>query len=415
MIGLTVVAAAIAVHEALRERFAASIFTGPMLMVGLGLLLSSQLLGVVSLDIDETSAQIVLKATLVILLFTEASEMDARVVRSEAGLSVRLLLAAMPLAFVFGTIAAAVMLGVLSLWEAAVLAVLLAPTHAALGQAVVSNPAVPGTVRRSLIVESGLNDGLAVPFGFIFASVGEILAQESTAADGIGFLLQQIGIGAGTGVAVGWIGGIALSHAAQRTWGSSASLQVSFVALAGVAFAAAEWLGGNGFISVWIAGLAFAIAARPILHVQGFAARSGELLTLLSFFMFGVAILPATFDTNQWEWVGCGLVSLLVVRTVAVALSMIGSRLRLPTVAFLGWFRPRGIASLIIAILVGQKFDLPSIDAILNIVVITVACSVVLHGLTAWPGSQRYGRWIADVGLGLLARYEERTTPTTES
>jgi NhaP-type Na+/H+ or K+/H+ antiporter len=189
---------------------------------------------------------------------------------------------------------------------------------------------------------------------------------------------------------------------------------VSFVALAGVAFAAAEWLGGNGFISAWIAGLAFAIAVRRNLHVQDFAARSGEVLTLLSFFIFGVAILPATFDTIRWEWVGYGLVSLLVVRTVAVALSMIGSRLRLPTVAFLGWFGPRGIASLIIAILVGQKFDLPNIDAILNIVVITVACSVVLHGLTAWPGSQRYGRWIAAVGLGPLARYEEPSTPTTE-
>jgi len=405
VLGLVVVSAGVVAYAAMRKRLSTTILTGPLLFLGLGLVLSSKVLGVVDLDLDATAAQVILKATLVIILFTEASELDARKLRSEAVLDVRLLAFAMPLAIIVGAVVAAAVFGAFNVWEAAVLAALLAPTDAALGQPVVTNPRVPGPVRRSLVVEAGLNDGLAVPFAFAFAAAGEILADETTVADGLVFLAQQVGLGTLVGIAVGFLGGWLLVWTTSRDWGTNASIQLAFVALAGVAFAAAEGIGGNGFISAWVAGLSYAIATDRSLHCDSFAARSGDLLTLLSFFMFGVAILPTTLSRVQPEWVLYALASLVAIRPIAVGASLVGSGLRLPTVAYLGWFGPRGIASLILALLVAKQFALDNVALVLDIVTITVALSVVLHGVSAWPGSQAYADWIKSNGMGPLERY----------
>jgi NhaP-type Na+/H+ or K+/H+ antiporter len=298
------------------------------------------------------------------------------------------------------------LLGVLSIWEAAVLGALLAPTDAALGQPVVSNPDVPGPVRRSLIVEAGLNDGLAVPFAFAFAAAGEIFAAETTVADGLLFLVQQVGIGVVVGAAVGWLGGKGLLIASQRGLATSTAIEIAFLALAGVSFAAAEWLHGNGFISAWVAGLLFAVATEHQLEARAFAMRAGDLLTLLSFFLFGVAVLPVTLDRIEGAWILYALASLVLIRPIAVSLSMLGSRLRFPTIAYLGWFGPRGIASLILVLLVEKQFDLAGIETVIDVVTVTVALSVVLHGATAWRGSEMYAEWIQRHGLGPLKRYE---------
>jgi NhaP-type Na+/H+ or K+/H+ antiporter len=295
---------------------------------------------------------------------------------------------------ILGTVAAALTFDGIGIWEAAVVAALLAPTDAALGVPVVSNERVPARIRRSLIVEAGLNDGLAVPFAFAFAAAGEVFTSNATGADAVTFLVEQIVFGLVVGIIVGAVGAKILSHTLGRGWASSASVQVAFIALAGLAYAAAELIHGNGFISAWVAGLAFAFVARGAIHPQGFAERSGELLTLASFFVFGVVMLAPTLSRIEASWVIYGLVSLALIRPASVALSMIGSGLRTPTVAYIGWFGPRGLASLILAVLILKDFTLENIDVIIDVVSITVGLSVLLHGISAWAGSQAYADWI---------------------
>jgi NhaP-type Na+/H+ or K+/H+ antiporter len=402
MLGLTIVAAAVAIYAAFQSRLRTTIVGGPLVFVILGLALSSEGLGVLDLDIDTGIVTILLKATLVILLFTEASELKPRRMRGEISIPGRLLGIGMPFVMILGTVAAALIFDGIGIWEAAVVAALLAPTDAALGVPVVSNKRVPVRIRRSLIVESGLNDGLAVPFAFAFAAAGEVFTSDATGADAFTFLVEQIGFGLVVGFIVGAAGAKILKETSDRGWTSSASIQIAFIALAGLAYAAAELIHGNGFISAWVAGLVFAFTARDAIHPQGFAARSGELLTLASFFVFGVVMLAPALSRVEASWVIYGLASLALIRPASVAVSMIGSGLRPPTVAYMGWFGPRGIASLILAVLVLKDFTLENIDAILDIVSITVGLSVLLHGISAWPGSQAYANWFAKIEPGAL-------------
>jgi len=398
MLGLTIVAAAVAIYAAIQSRLRTTILSGPLIFVTLGLVLSSEGLGVLDLDLDTGTVTILLKTTLVILLFTEASELKPRRMRGEISIPGRLLGLGMPFVMILGTVAAALLFDGIGIWEAAVVAALLAPTDAALGVPVVSNKRVPARIRRSLIVESGLNDGLAVPFAFAFAAAGEVFTSDATGVDAFAFLVEQIAFGLVVGIIVGAVGAKILKETSDRGWSSSASVQIAFIALAGLAYAAAELMHGNGFISAWVAGLVFAFTARDAIHPQGFAARSGELLTLASFFVFGVVMLAPTLSRVQASWVIYGLASLALIRPLSVALSMIGSGLRSPTVAYLGWFGPRGIASLILAVLVLKDFTLENIDVIIDIVSITVGLSVLLHGISAWPGSQAYANWVERTG-----------------
>ena len=261
------------------------------------------------------------------------------------------------------------------------LAAILAPTDAALGMPVVSNKRVPGPVRRALTVEGGLNDGLAVPFAFAFAAAGEVLASEVTAGDALVFLLEQIVLGTLVGIAIGWLGARGISSALRGGWASSGSAQIAFVAFAGAAYAGAEWIHGNGFISVWVAGLVFALVGRQALHPQGFATSTGELLILLSFFVFGIALLAPTLTRLEAPWIVFALVSLVVVRPVAVAVAMVRSGLRWPTVAYMGWFGPRGIASLVLVVLIYKDFAMENIDKVIDVVTITVGRS----SRSTWP------------------------------
>lgn len=411
MIALAVMAAVVVAYSLLQRRLSKTILSGPLIFVVFGLIASSDALGLFTLDLDAELVQILLKATLVVLLFTEASELPPRHVIREASLPGRLLLVAMPLVIALGgALGIWLLTGVDLFWQAALLGAILAPTDAALGQPVVSNPRVPGPVRRSLTVEAGLNDGLAVPFAYLFAALAEIVHGDGGGPTFLEFLFDQIVIGIAIGVAVGWLGAKAANAARRNGWTSTSWLQVGFLALAVVSFALAEGLDGNGFIAAWIAGFVFRSTKDEDLHAAAFAEESGHVLTLLSFFVFGAVLLPPTLDALNGWFIAYALASLLLVRPIAVWISMFRARLRLPTIAYMGWFGPRGVASLVLAVLVAKKFDVPGIDTILEVMTVTVALSVLLHGVTAWPGSNAYANWIERHGTGPLDRFQPSDT-----
>jgi NhaP-type Na+/H+ or K+/H+ antiporter len=381
-------------YAILSRRFSTTSLSGPIVFVTLGLVMSDQVLGIFTVELDEEIIQILLKATLVVLLFTEASELRIGTLRAERSIPTRLLLIAMPLVIGIGFAVAAVTFTNLGVWEAALIAAILAPTDAALGQAVVSNERVPQDVRHGLVVESGLNDGLAFPFVLAFGGAAQVAEGAEELPDFVTLLFEQVGFGLLLGVAVGWLGGKAIVHASNRGWVTKGWLNVVFLGFAAVSFAVAEMVHGNGFIAAWVAGLVLGHVIQSVdVDVQSFSLDLTKILVMLSFVVFGALGLAPALSDLSWQVVLYALLSLVLVRPIAVAISMFRSGKRAPTVAYIGWFGPRGIASIILALIVIKKFALVDEGLIILIMTVTVAASVYLHGMTAWPGSNAYANW----------------------
>lgn len=369
-----------------------TVFTGPMLFVAFGLIAGPRVLDAVSLNLDSGFVQLLLEGTLVVVLFSDAAVIDVRAVRREAFLPGRLLGIGLPLTIVTGVLTALVFFDQLGFWEAAIIAVILAPTDAALGQAVVANKDVPSMVRQGLSVESGLNDGIAVPFLSI-ALAG--VANEMQTASGIAAVfIVEIGSAVLAGALVGWIGALAIRYAGERGWMTRDWRLVAAPVLALVAFAVVDPIGGSGFIAAFVAGITFGSIIRSVYpDICDFSEGISHLLTMVAFFAFGSLILGPSLSVITWSMVGFGIVSLTVVRMVPVALSLVGTGLRYPTVLYIGWFGPRGLASLVFGGTVVLESEPDTAPFILAVVSAVVAMSVVAHGASAVSWSRAYARW----------------------
>ncbi len=393
---LLVIAVIVVIYGLISGRLEGTVLTPPMVFVAAGLVAGPSALGLVELDLGNEAVRVLAEATLVLVLFTDAARINLAVLRREFAVPARLLGIALPLSVVLGTLVALALLDGLEVWEAAVLAAVLAPTDAALGQVVVTSEDVPVRVRQGLNVESGLNDGLALPM------VTVLLAAAASAEDLGGpaswgmFAAQQVGYGVLLGTAVGAVGGRLIDAAAQRSWMSPAFRQVATLAVAAAAYAFSESLGGNGFIAAFTAGLAFGTVARAsCAGVYDFTEEEGQLLTLLTFFVFGALIIGPRLGELTWQIALYAVASLTVVRMLPVALSLLGTRMRVDTVLFLGWFGPRGLASILFGLLVVEESGVAGADTILLVVAWTVLGSVAAHGLTAAPAARLYARRIA--------------------
>ena len=366
--------------------------TPPMIFVGVGLLLSNSFLGVVDFHIDQDLLHLLLEATLVLVLFSDAARINLGVLKKDHNVPQRMLLAGMPLTILLGGIAAYFLPLGLTICEAALLAAILTPTDAALGQAVVNSKAVPVRIRQGLNVESGLNDGIALPVILLLASIASAIATENT-RDWFQFAALQLSFGPLTGLAVGYIGARFVNRADELGWVSEAGQGILSLVLAGLSFIIAEALGGNGFIAAFVAGLVFGNCLKRTCHyLFEFVETEGQLLTLSAFFVFGALLLPEALAAfNIWQWV-FALISLTLLRMVPVALSLMGMNLKVPTKLFLGWFGPRGLASLLFMLLVLDETVLQHAETITHTVFIAVLLSVFLHGLSAAPLARIYGK-----------------------
>jgi len=395
-LGWAVVAVSAVGYVAFSRRLEGYWITAPMVFVALGAIVAEDGLGLVEVTLDGELVSLVFKATLALLLFVEAAAMEPAELRPEVGLIARLLAIAMPLVIAIGTGAALVFFGFLSIWEAAVVGAILAPTDAALGQGVVTNKRVPLRVRNTLVAESGLNDGLAVPFALAFTAAALADLGVKTKGDALTFAMEQIGFGIVAGVVLGAAAGWLIKAAVQAGWTGPGWVKYSPVAVTLLVFAGAEVMHGNEFIAVWVGGITFGYMVRPAIdHIEETSHGISEVLTVVSFFIFGAVILGPVFGRLTWQLIAFGLVSLMLVRPAGVALSMIGTNLRWPSVAFVGWFGPRGIASVILATIVVKEAALPGVSVIVDIMAVTVGLSVYLHGLSAVPGARRYADWYA--------------------
>jgi NhaP-type Na+/H+ or K+/H+ antiporter len=376
-----------------------SIVSAPMLFAGVGILLGSagfEFFEYSSLDTGAVGA--LAEATLLLVLFTDAIRIDARRLRSEAQLPIRLLGIGLPLTIVAGTGLALLVFKSYDLAAALVLASILAPTDAALGKPVVTSEEVPVRIRQTINVESGLNDGIMLP---VITAAILLLAEEAGLEDRglVALLATEIGFGVAVGLAIGWLGGKALDWAVSHRMVDGVMRQLGTMAIGVAAYALAPLIGGNGFVAAFVAGIGFGIAARD--HCEGaydFAADEGELLTLVTFFLFGLIVVEDAITNFSWASIGYALLSLTVIRMVPVAIALIGSGVRTPTKLFVGWFGPRGLASILFGVFLLEDTQIPIADSIFSVVVWTVMISIVAHGMSAMPLSRRYGAWFRRSG-----------------
>jgi NhaP-type Na+/H+ or K+/H+ antiporter len=392
MTGLAVLAAVVLAYSLVSKRLELSAISAPMVFVAAGIFAGPDVLDLVELDLREGTAFHIAELTLALLLFADAARIDLGLLRTHADLPRRLLGIGMPLTILLGMAAGAVLLTELEFWEAAIVAAVLAPTDAALGQVVMSSRAVPSRIREALLVESGLNDGLSVPFLALFIALAAEQAVPE-AKDWFVFAVEQIGLGTLIGAAVGGGGAWLVERSAERGLTTALFEQFAVLALAVLAFVLADEAGGNGFIAAFVGGLAAgkfgALAGERIFE---FTEEQGQLLGLAVFFMFGTVAI-AFLDVADLGIVLYAALSLTLVRMVPAAVAVRGMGLRPSTVAFMGWFGPRGLASIILALaVVDEEPELPALGVILATMTVTVLASAALHGLSAVPLVRRYAR-----------------------
>jgi len=393
-------------YSLVSRRLERTVVTAPILFTFAGML--AALATSVERNLHESRGAFLLIAEmgLVLTLFTDAARTNLRVLGSIRALPVRLLSTGMLLTILLGMVVALLLFPGLSVWEAGILSAILAPTDAGLGQVIVNSPRVPQRIRQALNVEAGLNDGLSVPFMMFF------IALALSGTDGAGavlmkFVVEQLGYGAAIGIAFGLAGGWLLGRALAREWMTSHLGGLGLVAIPVLCVLASKPVGASVFIAAFVAGLVVQVGFREAgRHSIQFTEDWGQILDFFVFFLFGL-LAVRDLPTVTLPIVLYAVASLTVVRMLPVALALIGTRLSRATVLFMGWFGPRGLASIVLGLVyLEQEAKLPGESTIRLAVIVTVLLSIFAHGLSALPGINLYTRKLAALDPAVPERQE---------
>ena len=396
---ILVVAALFLLYALFSKRLANTSLTAPMIFTGAGLIIaffSKDFLG--TSDMSQGTVHILAEITLVLVLFTDASHINLKSLTKDHILPQRMLSIGMPLTVLFGTLVAfGLFYETFTIWEAALIAAILTPTDAALGQAVVSSEKVPVRIRQTLSVESGLNDGIALPLVLLLASVASSASSELGSLYWAKFALLQVTLGPLIGIIVGFVGAKLIGFVVKKDWMSQTFEGVFALSIAFIAFAGAEFVHGNGFIAAFVAGLTFGnVLTNSCKFLYEFAESEGQFFTLATFLIFGTVAVFLIGSDFQWIYTLYGVLSLTIIRMLPIAFSLIGTGVNKWTVLFLGWFGPRGLASILFALLILEGAKIEKGEQITSVVIITILLSIALHGITAAPLSRKYGSIIKE-------------------
>jgi NhaP-type Na+/H+ or K+/H+ antiporter len=389
---LAVVAGIIVAYAVVSHRLDRTPVTAAIFFVSCGLLFGNKGLGWIDLGSGSESVRLLAEVTLTLVLFADASRIDVSALRREYLVPARLLGIGLPLTILTGFALAAGFFGELSTGEALLLAIILAPTDAALGQAVVTDTRVPSRIRQGLNVESGLNDGICVPLLFIALALSGSEAHSLSAHGALTLVTEAIGYGVLFGLISGACGAVLLQWGQTHELTDSAWAQVVPAGTAALAYGLAAPLGGSGFIAAFVAGFTFGIVGDTSAGETRFLEELGGLANAGTFIVFGAIVGPILAGLT-WTAAIYGVLSLTIVRMLPVAVAFLGTSARPQTVAFTGWFGPRGLASIVFAVIVLDETKLPYDSTIALVVVFTVLLSVYAHGLTSRPLTARYASW----------------------
>ena len=397
MIIIAIFALLVFLYSLVSRRLEQTVVTPPIVFTAAGILLALASPGLTEIGLEREHLLKLAELGLVMLLFTDATHISPATLKSSENLPVRLLSIGMLLTILLGAIAARFVFPGLTLWEAGILAAILAPTDAGLGQVIVQSPRVPPRIREALDVEAGLNDGLSVPFLMFFIAVSQV----GTAGSGqilLRFVGEQLGLGALVGLVIGLGGGALLGLAERRGWMAESVQQLGLVMLPLLCALACEPVGGSMFIAAYVAGLAVQFGFKDAgSHSTEFTEGWGQLFDLFVFLLFGV-LATRMFGHFRPVHLLYAILSLTVVRMLPVAIALLGTRLSSATTLFMGWFGPRGLASIVLGLVFLEKeVHLPGEETIRLAVTATVLISVFIHGFSALPGIALYARKVAEL------------------
>jgi NhaP-type Na+/H+ or K+/H+ antiporter len=389
---LAILALFILVYSSVAGRVERTWVSGPIVFTIFGLLIGPVGLDLISFKADKEALSTLAELTLALVLFIDAADADMGVLRKAKALPIRLLLIGLPLTILLGFGVGVLLVEKLSLFEVALLATMLAPTDAALGKAVVTNEAVPDPVRQGLNVESGLNDGICVPILFVFLALATGKAGEGGPWNlAMMLVAEEIGIGLAVGLLLTTMAGWLLKFAKGQQWLTHTWIQVPVVALALGCFAVAQFLGGSGFIAAFSGGLLFGVLAKQ--HREEFllaAEGTGDTMALITWVIFGSAVVGQAVGQFSWLILLYAVLSLTLIRMLPVFLSLTGTGMSTEGKLFVGWFGPRGLASIVFAVIVVNA-NLPNSGPIAMTVVCTIMLSILAHGITANPWAKGFG------------------------
>lgn len=374
-----------------------SIITAPMVFVSIGIALGPLGLSWLHVEVDAEAIQFLAELTLIIILFVDASFISLTGIQARLkGLPARLLLLGLPLTMVLGTLIAFLFYPQVDIWMLAALALILSPTDAALGQAVVKSESVPSSIRDSISTESGLNDGISLPPIFVCLAViasglGHVSPQDNWAS----FMALQLTIGPIVGGAVGFFGGKLIEFSHKRNWMDIVFQRLTCVAIAILAYTLAEHFSGNGFIAAFCSGLFLGVKNIKVRErIQEFGETEGQMLTLFVFVILGLIIIPAFSPFWDLRALGYALLSLTIIRIIPVFICLIGTGLDNYSKFFIAWFGPRGVASILYLLIAIDQIGSEGNEEVFAIIVLTVLLSIFAHGITAVSMSNHFKKRI---------------------
>ena len=390
---LAVVAVIVVAYALVSRRLDHTPVTAAIVFLSAGLIFGSKGLGWIDVGAGSETVRLLAETTLTLVLFADASRIDLAALRQEYLVPVRLLGIGLPLTIVAGCALALVLFSSFSFGEALLLAIILAPTDAALGQAVVTDARLPSRIRQGLNVESGLNDGICVPLLFIALAISDTEAHTKSAHGALVLVVEAIGYGVLFGVVCGAAGAVLLRLARRRNLAEASWIPVVPVGTAALSYGLAAPLGGSGFIASFVAGFVYGALRPGPEEATSLLEDLGEVANAATFIVFGAAFVGPVLADLTWSAALYGVLSLTAVRMVPVALAFARTHARPQTVAFMGWFGPRGLASIVFTVIVLDEAKLPGMTTITVVVVFTIVLSVYAHGLTSRPLTARYASW----------------------
>ena len=388
---LAILALFIFIYSMVAGRVERSPISGPMVFVVAGFLMGSSGMGWLDGDATRTDLRTLADLTLALILFIDAANADMSILKRQFRIPSRMLLLGLPGAIALGFGFAVLMFDQLSLYEAAILGTMLAATDAALGKAVITNKIVPARIREGLNVESGLNDGICVPILLFFIALA-VSGDGESSTSALALVAEELGIGMAVGMGLAFAGASMLRWCAKQGWVTEIWKQVTVIGLAIASFAIAQSLHGSGYIAAFTGGMLFGFLAGDSTHKLVLAAEgTGETLALVTWLLFGAMVIGPALQAFSWEVVAYALLSLTVIRVLPIFLSLAGTGESVSSRLFLGWFGPRGLASIVFAIIVINA-EVPHAQPLALVVICTVFFSLIAHGVTAHPLAKWIGR-----------------------
>jgi NhaP-type Na+/H+ or K+/H+ antiporter len=363
-----------------------------MVFVTIGFLINFFSLDLLRDGVKAPYVKVLAELTLMLVLFADATTLNLKRLVRERQLPIRLLGIGLPLTMVLGSLIAIALFPEEKMWVLILMALILAPTDAALGQAVVTSKEVPEKIRQTINVESGLNDGIALPP--ILICIALLSETESLSTTyWLTFVAKQFVFGPVIGGLIGWIGGRLVELSSRRGWMSHTFQQLTSLTLAILAYSLAEWVHGNGFIATFVAGMLLGTKTEEIRErTREFSEAVSHATVLFIFLLLGAILVPKAFEYWDARAIIYALLSLTVIRILPVAISLIGTGLSSPIVWFIGWFGPRGIASVLYLLMAIIALGVEGYERMAAIITLTILMSIFLHGITAIPFSRLFSR-----------------------